>query len=439
MDYREARVYLDDAAKYGSVLGLDNMRELLSRLGNPQNRLKFIHISGTNGKGSTLAYISTILKEAGYRVGRYISPTLFSYRERIQVNGEYIKRDSLARITTEIAEVIEGMVSDGKVHPTIFEIETVMSFLYFIEENCDLVVLETGMGGLEDATNVITTTVIEVIASISMDHMQFLGDTLGKIAAQKAGIIKKDTTVVTTKQKDEAYESIRKKADEMNAEVVIADPQEASDICYGLETQTFSYEGMKDLQIHLSGVYQVTNAVLAVKAILELRKKGYSISEEQIRKGLEATTWRGRFTVIGKEPLFVIDGAHNQDAARVLESSIKEYFTGRRIFVICGVFRDKEYIDVLKAAANHSDHFIAIQTPGNPRALPAKELAENAKAYFKVTEVPENIEEAVRRAYELADQKDDVILAFGSLSHLSEIVRAAEKVQEERTSGSGKN
>ena len=197
MNYKEARVYLEQVSRYGSVLGLDNMRELLGRLGNPQNDLKFIHISGTNGKGSVLAYLSTILSGAGYRTGRYLSPTLFSYREKIQVDGEKINKESLAAHVTAIAEATRDMQEKNAGTPTIFEVETVLAFLYFKEKKCDIVVLETGMGGLLDATNIIETTVLEVLASISMDHMEFLGDTLGKIAEQKAGIIKPHTSVVS--------------------------------------------------------------------------------------------------------------------------------------------------------------------------------------------------------------------------------------------------
>ena len=186
MNYQEARVYLDDAAKYGSVLGLENMREMMAGLGDPQGQLKFIHISGTNGKGSVLAYLSTILKEAGYRVGRYVSPTLFSYRERIQVNEEYIKKESYARHVSAIKKVIDDMTAAGKAHPTPFEIETAVAFLYFAEEHCDIVVLETGLGGDTDATNIIRTPVMEVLVSISMDHMQFLGNTITEIARHKA-------------------------------------------------------------------------------------------------------------------------------------------------------------------------------------------------------------------------------------------------------------
>ena len=300
MDYREARVYLENAAKYGSVLGLDNMRELLRRLGNPQDDLKFIHISGTNGKGSVLAYLSTVLKESGYRVGRYISPTLFSYRERIQVNEEYIEKEALARLTTRIAKAVERMQEEGKTHPTVFEIETALGFLYFREKACDLVVLETGLGGLEDATNVVKTTVMEVITSISMDHMGILGNTLAEIAANKAGIIKPQTAVVSVRQHPEAMEVIETVCRREECRLFVADTGQASAIRYGWETQSFHYKEYENLKISLGGAYQIENAALAVEAVRTLNKLGYSIMEEQLRRGLEKTRWRGRFTVLSK-------------------------------------------------------------------------------------------------------------------------------------------
>ena len=190
MTYEEARAFIDDTARYGAVLGLDSVTELMRRLGNPQDELKFVHIAGTNGKGSTLAYISTILKEAGYRVGRYVSPTIFDYRERIQVNEEYITREGVARLAGQVREACEQMVQAGFSHPTTFEVETAMAFLWFREMNCDIVVLECGMGGLTDATNVVKTTLVSVFAEIGLDHMGFLGDTIEEIARVKAGIIK---------------------------------------------------------------------------------------------------------------------------------------------------------------------------------------------------------------------------------------------------------
>ena len=400
MNYEEARAYLDDAARYGSVLGLDTMKELLARLGNPQDDLKFIHIGGTNGKGSVLSYLSAVLKEAGYRVGRYISPTLFSYRERIQVNEIYIKKDALARLTTQIQSCADEMVRDGAPHPTAFEIETALCFLYFREEKCDLVVLEVGMGGATDATNVIKTTVLEVLASISMDHMGFLGDTLAEIAACKAGIIKPDTTVVSMRQQPEAMEVIRQVCQRQKADLRIADAANATDIVYGCEEQYFSYGGYD------------------------------AISEEALHSGLQKASWKGRFTVLQREPYFIIDGAHNRDGARVLADSVRQYFPKKRLHYIMGVFKDKEYETIIDQMSAFDADVITVETPGNPRALPAEELAEAWKKKKTDVTFEKKIENAVRKSLEKA-KKDDVILAFGSLSFLGEIVKALDTIRSE--------
>lgn len=303
MNYQEARAFLDEVGKSGSVLGLEGMKELLRRLGNPQDKLKFIHISGTNGKGSELAFLSEILTKSGYRTGRYISPTLYSYRERIQVDKEMIDRDSLAKLTTKAKEAIDGMLSDGLQSPTVFEVETAISFLYFVEKQCDIVVLETGLGGTLDATNVVTTTVLEVIASIGMDHMMFLGNTLGEIAKNKAGIIKPGTLVVSAKQEPEAEAVVKEVCKEKNATLSIVNPEEIKEVHYGYETQSFSYKEWKDIKISLAGTYQIKNAALALEAVEALRSLGYQLSEETVRKGMEEATWRGRFSVIHKDRL----------------------------------------------------------------------------------------------------------------------------------------
>lgn len=428
MNYQEARVYLDDAAKYGSVLGLENMREMMAGLGDPQDQLKFIHISGTNGKGSVLAYLSTILKEAGYRVGRYVSPTLFSYRERIQVNEEYIKKESYARHVSAIKKVIDDMTAAGKAHPTPFEIETAVAFLYFAEEHCDIVVLETGLGGDTDATNIIRTPVMEVLVSISMDHMQFLGNTITEIARHKAGIIKPGTVVVSARQQPEAMRVIEEKAKEQRAELVKADWTQAENVRYGIKEQSFSYGGLEDLKIHLAGSYQIPNAVTAVEAAAALQKLGYDISEEHLRAGLAKTRWRGRFSVLCEKPLFIMDGAHNRDGAQMLKASIEQYFNGKRIIAICGMFRDKEYEKVLVLIAPYLSKLIAIETPGNPRALPKEELAQTAKRYLTDVECAETVADAVQTAFTQTNE-EDVLVAFGSLSFLGELTKAVELIR----------
>lgn len=432
MNYKEARVYLDEVSKYGSVLGLDNMRELLMRLGNPQDDLKFIHISGTNGKGSALSYMSTILSGAGLRTGRYISPTLYAYRERIQVDGEMIDRESLAALVTIVKEAVDAMEAENKGNPTVFEVETTLSFLYFKEKKCDIVVLETGLGGTLDATNVVNTTVIEMISSIGMDHMEFLGGTLQEIAENKAGIIKPHTWVVSAEQDPKAAAVIQRVCREKDCRLAVVDPAAFRDVQYGYERQTFTYKNWENVEITLAGTYQVTNAALALEAVEALRKLGYDLSEEQVRKGMKEAFWRGRFSVIHKNPVVIIDGAHNPAAAKVLKDSLETYFKGRDLHFIFGVFADKDYESVIRMTAPLAKHIITIQTPGNPRALPAEKLRDAVRSVNPSVEAAGSIREAVEKSMENI-QKDDVIVAFGSLSFLGELDREVQAMEGEKT------
>ena len=426
MNYKEARVYLDEVSKYGSVLGLESMRELLRRLGDPQNELKFIHISGTNGKGSVLAYLSTILSGAGYRTGRYISPTLFSYRERIQVDGEYIEKESLACHVTAIAAAAEDMQKAGLPSPTVFEIETALAFLYFKEKRCDIVTLEVGCGGLLDATNVITTTLMEVIASISMDHTDLLGDTLAKIAAQKAGIIKPDTMVVSAQQKSEAAQVIEDTCKEQHCTLQMVDESKISNVHYGAEGQTFSYKTWENVAISLAGSYQIKNAALALEGVEALRKLGYALSDQQVREGLLHTAWRGRFTTLRRDPTVIIDGAHNPAAALELKESLERYFPGKTLYYVMGMFKDKDYAQVIDLTAPLARHIITVETPGNPRAMPARELAEAVGKVNPSVEWADSVAHGVEKALAMAG-KEDAVIVFGSLSFLGE---AADAVNE---------
>ena len=432
MNYTEARVYLDEVSKYGSVLGLENMRELLGRLGNPQDDLKFIHISGTNGKGSVLAYLSTILSGGGYRTGRYISPTLFSYRERIQVDEQKIEKESLAHHVTAIAKAIEEMKAENAGNPTAFEVETALAFLYFKEKDCDIVVLETGLGGALDATNIIKTTVMEVIAPISMDHMEFLGDTLEKIAMQKAGIIKPHTAVVSASQEPDAKKVLDHVCKENQCSMYMVDPAQITDVLYDVEEQQFSYKNWKNVKITLAGSYQILNAALALEGVEELRRLGYHLSEEQVRQGLYRAVWRGRFTLLSKNPAVIIDGAHNPGAAKELKHSLDLYFKGKDLYYIFGVFQDKDYQEVIRLTAPLAKHIITVQTPGNPRALPANELKEAVQAVNPSVEAAQSIQEAVKKSLQLA-KNEDAIIIFGSLSFLGEAERAVKS--EEKNHG----
>ena len=423
MNYEEARKYLTEVTKYGSVPGLDSIRELMRRLGNPQDKLKFIHIAGTNGKGSVLAYLSTILKKAGYRTGRYVSPTLFSYRERIQVDGERIGREELARLTEIVRDASEDMERDGLCHPTSFETETAVAWLYFAEQNCDIVVLETGMGGTLDATNIVRTTVLEILTPVSMDHMEFLGDTLAAIAGQKAGIIKPHTTVVSAQQEAEAMEVIEKTCREKECTLHTVDQESLSDVVYGWDRQKLSYRNWKDVEISLAGRYQIQNAMTALEAVNALRELGYKIADSDVYEGMRETVWRGRFTVIRKNPAVILDGAHNPAAARELKSSLEQYFSGRTLRYIFGMFRDKDHEKVIELTAPLAEHIITVETPDNVRATPAETLKEEVARVNPSVEAAKSIADAVEKTLSQASP-EDVIVIFGSLSFLGEAERA---------------
>lgn len=419
--------YVESLQRYGSVLGLQNMERLCGRLGNPQNELKFVHIAGTNGKGSVLAYVSTVLHTAGYKVGRYISPTISDYRERFQINGRMIAKAALCGYLEYIRNTVEQMEAEGLPHPTPFEIETAIAFLYFRDRKCDIVVLETGLGGRLDATNVIKTAVCTVLTSISMDHMAVLGDSLTEIAKQKAGIIKPGVHVVSCMQKDEAMKVIIDTARERGCSLVIADSGKAVNIKYGLGRQSFSYGNYKKLEIAMSGQFQIDNAVLAAEVVNVLQGEGFIVSEEKLRQGLLQTEWPGRFSIIGKKPLFIADGAHNEDAALRLAEAIRFYFTNRRIIYIMGVLADKEYHKIIRATYESAQHIIAIKPPHNARALSGYELAEALKEYHSSVTVADSLMEAVEMAYLLAGkERDTVIIAFGSLSYLGELINIVE-------------
>ena len=436
MNYEEAMEYMEETGRFGSVPGLTITQELLRRLGNPEKNLKIVHVAGTNGKGSTISYLSTIMQEAGYRTGRFISPTLISYRERIQINDHYISEADFCDLLTIIRGVVDQMQADGYAHATAFEIDTCMSFLYFGKYNCDLILLETGMGGLEDATNVVENTLISVFTSVSMDHMGYLGSSLKEIAQNKAGIIKKGAYVVSIEQEPEVMEVMIRASQEKQCPLSVAKPSKIHGMAGDYTQQTFSYDGsskaLRDIQITMPGTFQMDNAILAIHVIEILNHIGFSVSEEQLRRGLKNTVWLGRFSCISRNPLFLIDGAHNEDAARRFAESVKQYFTNRDIIYIMGVLKDKEYDKIAASTASLARDIITVATPGNERALPAYELAEVIRQYNSRVTAADSLQEAVEMSFLLA-KKDSVIIAFGSLSYLGELIHIVENKDKMRS------
>ena len=427
MNYREAMEYMEELKQYGTVMGLATMRELCARLGNPQERLKFVHIAGTNGKGSVLAYVSTVLHLAGYRVGRYISPTVKDYKERFQIDGRMITQMALCNNLEQVRAAAEAMAAEGLPHPTAFEVETAVAFLFFLNKQCDIVVLETGLGGELDATNVIGTTLVAAFSSISMDHMDILGDSLERIAAVKSGIIKNKCYVVSAKQPPEVMKVLRQAATIRKAKFFTADVTRTKNVRYGVAKQHFTYDKYKNIEITMPGQFQIENAVVALEVLAALGRLGFPVAEDKLRQGFLETKWPGRFDIIGKKPLFIADGAHNEDASKKLAESIRFYFTNRRIIYIMGMLRDKEYDKVICNTYEMAEHIITVTPPVSDRALHAYDLAQAVRQYHDRVTVADSVQEAVEIAYLLAGKnKECVIIAFGSLSYLGELMNVVE-------------
>ena len=429
MNIREAQNYIDSLGKFGIKPGLERVRLLCERLGNPQNDLKFIHVAGTNGKGSVCSYISNILLAEGIKVGRFTSPAVIEYRERYWINGRNISQAAFCRNLQAVQEVVRGIIEEGNDAPTQFEVETALAFFAFKEAGCEIVVLECGMGGENDSTNIIGAPLVSVITSVSLDHMAVLGRNVEAIAKQKAGIIKKGGHVVCAPQVPEVLSVLKAKAALEKNDIVIVGDGDIKNVRWGLKSSSFDFGKYKGLKISLVGAYQTENAGVAIAAIESLRKEKIKISENAIRTGLLNATWPGRFEIIANKPMVIIDGAHNENAALQLAQSVEYYLHNEeengKIIYIFGVLADKNYEAIAKIMSPHAAHVITVTPPNNQRALPAQELASCVSKYHSMVSVADSLTEALEMAYLLAD-KESVILTFGSLSFLGEIRQLVE-------------
>ena len=418
MNYEESLKYIQETHKFGIRLGLDNMSKLLELLGNPQDKLNIIHVAGTNGKGSTCSFITSILKECGYKVGLYTSPYLETFTERIRINGENIPEEDVARIVTLIREKIEQMVSEGYSYPTEFEIVTTMAFYYYCEQEVDFVALEVGLGGRYDATNIIKKSDVSVITSISLDHVGILGDTVAKIAYEKGGIIKENGVAVVYDQSDEAKNIIKDICKEKNAKYIEVKFDDINVKQSDINSQVYDCSIMgqryEDLEIQLIGDHQINNSMLALSAIEVLKElKNLNLNEKDIRKGLLNTRWPGRIEKIMDKPTFIIDGAHNEDGARSLAKAIAKNFNGKKATLLIGMLEDKDIDGVLEILMPYFNKVITT-TPDNDRAINCETLREKISKYVDDVVAISNIEDAVN--YTLRNAKeDDVIISSGSL------------------------
>ena len=415
MTYEEALSYIHSICWKGSKLGLDRTRELLGKLNDPQKELKFIHIAGTNGKGSTAAMLSSILEEAGYRVGLYTSPFINRFNERMQVNHQPIPDEELAALTEYVRPHADAMADS----PTEFELITALAMVWFARQKCDIVVLEVGMGGELDSTNIIDVPEAAVIAAMGMDHVKELGPTMADIARAKAGIIKEGGRVVSYGGNSEADEVIAAVCRARNASLCQPDFSAIVPGDFSLEGQTFSYKGWCGLRIPLVGAYQMNNAAVVLETVEVLRQRGWSVSDEAVRQGLADTRWPARFEVLRRDPVFIVDGGHNPHGIRATAESLSRLFPGRKITFVTGVMADKDVEHILGLIVPLADQFFTVR-PDNPRAMDAGELAARIEAMGAKATACASVRDGVDRAIQ-AEGPHGVACALGSLYMSGEV------------------
>jgi len=409
MTGQEAISHIHAVSWQGSKPGLERTIALLDALGRPDRRLKYIHIAGTNGKGSTAAMLASVLQKAGYRTGLFTSPYLQRFHERMQIDGRPIPDEELGSVTAYVAPFAESMAD----RPTEFELMTAVALQWFADRKCDIVVLETGLGGLLDATNVIEQPEVCVITAIGLDHTELLGDTLAKIAGEKAGILKPDTPVVLYQAPHEVDEVITAAAILKGCPLTRSRPEEIVVRSDTMEGQVFDYPPFSNIRLSLLGSHQRSNAAVVLETLLRLRKRGWNIPDAAIYDGLAEARWPGRFEILRTAPLFIADGGHNPQCAFALAENLKHYFPGRSIHFLLGVLADKDWPTVMETVAPLAASFTTV-TPDNPRALGSGELGEWLAQYGKPVTVCSSIEEGVNHILEHTPE-DEVICSFGSL------------------------
>ena len=417
MTLDQALSYIHSVNWRGSVPGLSRTRELLCKMGDPQKKLKCVHVAGTNGKGSTCAMLANILQEAGYRTGLYTSPYINRFHERMQVDGEPVTDEELCEITEFVRPFADAMDDV----PTEFELVTCIGFEFFARRECDIVVLECGMGGEFDSTNVIDVPECAVLCTIGMDHMQYLGHTHAEIARTKAGIFKHGGACVTYPALPEVEAVYREVAEERSLQWKRADFSRLHPLCHSLQGQDFIFDGFGKLHLSLLGRNQLCNAAMALHVVETLRDKRWSIPDEAVRAGLSAVSWPGRFELLCRCPDVIADGGHNVQCMLSLKENILDYLSGREIIAVTGVMADKEYERMYFPVMPLIRRFITVEPP-NPRALGADDLAKALREMGVEAQSAKSVEEGVRTALELA-KPDDCVLAFGSLYMLGQVRR----------------
>lgn len=418
MDFLEAQNYLEKVrSQKGIVLGLDTMRHLMAKLNNPQDKVKFIQVAVTNGKGSTAAYLTSILSEAGIKVGRYTSPAVFSSTEQYFACGSCISESEYAKGVTAVAEAAASL--DGET-PTAFEQETALAFWYFAQKGCELAILEAGLGGDMDATNIVTTTVCSIITSISMDHCRILGNKISEIAAHKAGIIKPGAPVICIEQKEDAMEPIRAAAKAADTPLYEVHRDEVRQIFSDKRESIVFFREFENLHLKMLGSCQPENAALAVQAASVL-SRSYPIEKKHIYDGIEKTRWGGRFELHSGSPDIILDGAHNPDGIRRLRESVNQMFGAVPICYVCGVLADKDYEKEIEILFGRASNVFTV-TPPSPRAMKSTDLKAAIKKRFSQLKVTSfDSEDGIEKAMEAAVSQNNPVVVCGTLTILARV------------------
>ena len=421
MNLEQTLEYIHSNFWNGGTFGLGRVTQLLDLIGHPEKDLKFIHIGGTNGKGSTASLSASILRKAGYTVGLYTSPYIFRFHERMQVNGECITDEELIEICGRIKEKADTMESQ----PSEFELVTCIAFEFFKRHKCDIIALEVGLGGEFDATNTIGSPEVAVMTNIGLDHVELLGDTLEKIAETKSKIIKPGCQCVIYRGSASVEAVFEARCREVSAELTKADFASVELISASLEGQLFNWGPYKALQLPLLGQHQLKNAATTLTVMMVLRKLGWNISDEAIREGIATVSWPGRFELVARKPLFIVDGGHNPQCIEALVNNVRDYLGDRKMVILTGVLADKDYNEMYRDMVPFASEIVTM-TPPNPRALTAQELKAYLDQFGKPVTACDTIAEGVQMAKAKAGE-DGVVLAYGSLYMVGDIENAARK------------
>ncbi|WP_420540398.1 bifunctional folylpolyglutamate synthase/dihydrofolate synthase (plasmid) [Paenibacillus polymyxa] len=427
MNYNNALIYLEGLGNFGIKPGLQRMHNLLQEMGDPHKKLRYIHVTGTNGKGSTIAFINSILTEAGYRVGVYTSPHLNTWNERIKLNNNYITDEEFARLVFFVKDAVDKMIEKGYEHPTVFEIITAIAFQFFSENCCDIVLLEVGLGGEFDATNVIDAAEVSIITKISMDHSEYLGRTIEDIARTKSGILKKGTTLVLYPQDGHSENIIIEKATKNQCKVIIPDFSQIKINKMSIKGTSYRYSCYEEFNISLLGEHQIFNSIVALHACIALDQQGiFRINLNHIKQGLMKAHWSGRIEVLNDKPYIIMDGAHNEDGVFSLVKALKAYFPNKNINFIFGVLKDKDYLKMTQYILPIAK-FVSTVSPLSDRSLSAAMLADIIhKQNFDNVKNFENLKEALH--WNLSQSEEDAIICImGSLYVVGEAKQLYQK------------